>query len=151
MYLRGPLCGIEPEFAHEGHPVWDEIAPRPGKGGFRPSEFKAPYEMDAHFLRWLYRVRQDTGGVPMRVISDARDAIIMAKKSAHLSRPCRAVDLQVYNSYERAAITIAAIRHGCVRWGTYPGKATAIGSDQGGLHLDCSEEPHHLRPANWTK
>lgn len=147
--MNGPLAGVAPEFAHAGHPVWIEIAPTAGgRPGFRPDEFSAPHAMDAHFLRWLWQVRQDTG-CPMRVISDARGEGIGASRSAHKDRPCRAVDLQVFNAEERARLTLAAIRHGCVRWGTYPGKSTDRGPDQGGLHLDASES--HPRPRNWTK
>lgn len=149
--MKGPLWGITPELAVKGHVVWVEIAPQDGKPGFRPEEFNNPYDMDAHFLRWLHRVRQDTGPVPLRPISDHRTSDIGATRSAHKSRPCRSVDLQVYNAYERGAITVAAIRHGCVRWGTYPGKVTGKGKDQSGLHLDASEEPHHGAPANWTR
>jgi hypothetical protein len=144
-----PLAGVPAELALKSHPIWQEIAPRGDRPGFRQSEFTSPFAMDAQFLRWLYRVRQETGSVPMRVISDARGDDEGATLSAHKSRPCRAVDLQVYNAAERAVILLAAIRLGCVRWGTYPGKVTAKGKDQAGLHLDCSEELP--APRAWTR
>lgn len=160
MRRPGPLAGVEPERATEDHWVWEAIAPRNGVPGFRRSEFRHPDEMDAFFLLWLYKVRVDVwaqariegeSDVPMRVIDSARTSG-GATQSAHvIGRPCRAVDLQLYNAYERAVLTTAFIRHGCTRWGTYPGNRTAQGSDQGGLHVDCSELPVHNSPRNWTR
>lgn len=141
---ESPLKDIGPVAAKPLHPVWRDIAPHNGKPGFLPSEFKNPYEMDAHFLYWLYKVRQDSP-VPFRIISDARPAGIGASRSAHMERPCRAVDLQAMNSYERACILAAAIRHGCVRWGTYPGDE----KDKGGVHIDCSIL--NPSPRAWTR
>lgn len=148
--MAGPLEGIVPERAAANHTVWWEVMPKPARPGFVPAEFDNPFEMDVHFLRWLWRVRGDTGSVPLRIISDARESG-GAPNSAHKSRPCRAVDLQVYNSHERAAILLAAVKHGCVRIGVYPGKSTDRGADQGGLHLDCSTEEQHAAPRVWTR
>lgn len=142
--MKSPLDGIEPVLAKPIHPVWADIAPRNGKPGFTPDEFNLPYEMDAHFLYWLYRCRLESP-VPFRIISDARPAGRGASKSAHMERPCRAVDLQAMNSYERAVILGVCIRHGCVRWGTYPGDA----KDKGGVHVDCSVK--NPSPRAWTR
>src|SRR5690606_31412694 len=153
--------GVKAEAATADHWVWQAIAPRGRVPGFRRSEFRDPYQMDAFFLLWLYKIRVDVWitaqleglpDVPMRIISDARDDDVGASRSAHkVGRPCRAVDLQVYDAYERAVLTTAAVRHGCTRWGTYPGQVTARGADQGGLHLDCSELDVHPSPRNWTR
>lgn len=161
MRRPGPLHGMKPEAATADHWVWQAIAPRNGVPGFRRDEFRNPDLMDVYFLLWLYTVRIDVWvtaqlegepDVPMRIISDARDDDTGAPNSAHrLGRPCRAVDLQVYNAYERAVLTAAAVRHGCTRWGTYPGQRTERGTDQGGLHIDCSELPEHPSPRNWTR
>lgn len=160
MRRPGPLFGVTPEYAAEDHWVWDAIRPRDGVPGFLRSEFRQPDAMDAYFLLWLYKVRIDVwaqskiegeSDVPMRVIDDARHSG-GAVGSAHvIGRPCRAVDLQVFNAYERAVLTSAVVRHGCTRWGTYPGNRTARGTDQGGLHVDCSELEVHPSPRNWTR
>ncbi len=152
-----PLAAYEPEYAVAGHAVWDEIAPVHGRPGFRPSEFDFPYKMDVAFLRWLYRVRQEAG-VPMRVNDDYRepedDTGVSA--SAHKEAPCRAVDIQVYSSLDRAKIVIAAIVLGCRRIGPYPGKDRrgqagwpTYANDAAAVHLDCSiDKPS---PRMWTK
>lgn len=143
--MRGPLGDVTAVRAVPLHPVWRSIEPQNGKPGFLPSELKLPYEMDAYFMFWLHAVRQDAG-VPFRIISDARMGEVGAKRSAHNERPCRAVDLQARNSYERARILIAAIQHGCVRFGVYPSKDD---SDGGSVHLDCSAV--NPSPRCWTR
>src|SRR5690606_22552706 len=95
MKEHGPLAGIPPEFAHEGHPVWDVIAPRDGVGGFTPAEFRYPWKMDARFLLLLYLMRL-YAGVPFRISSDHRppernQAVGGASSSAHMEVPCTAV------------------------------------------------------------
>lgn len=148
MNWDSPLTGKPTVRAHAGHPVWDEIKPVEEFGGFVAGEFNEPEAMDVEFLRLLYRIRMDAG-VPMRIISDARPpgGDIGASKSAHKKRPCRAVDLHVVNSYERARITVAAIQNGIRRWGTYPGKD----GDAGSLHIDAETHPENPSPRNWTK
>lgn len=151
---ESPLEGVEPETAFENHTVWDQIKKR-----FKPSEFNRPYSMDIHFLLWLYDVRVDAG-VPFGIVSDARevDGDTGADKSAHKKRPCRAVDIQVYSSLDRAKIVVAAVLHGCRRIGTYPGKDRTgedgwppHAKDASGLHLDCSTHPDNRSPRIWTK
>ena len=147
---RSPLEGIPRERATARHPVWSEIEPRGEAGGFLPSEFDRPEAMDVAFLRLLYRIRLEAG-VPLRVISDARDPGrgIGAPRSAHNvdgeEDAVRAIDLQVFNTEERARITLAAILNGVVRWGTYEAGVAEIG----GLHLDAEEE--NPFPRNWTR
>jgi len=166
-----PLAQVDPEFATEGHSVWDEIAPDSDTGypGFMASEFNNPWEMDVHFLRWLYGVRicihdeYQEGNidwdVPLRINDDARplDSDTGVSKSAHKKRPCRAVDLQVFNSYERAVIMIYAIRSGAVRLGAYPGKDRRgedgwpdHASEASGLHIDLSAHEDNKSPRIWT-
>ena len=130
-------------FATAADPVWAEIQQH-----FSPQEFQHPYEMDADFLRLLTKIRKKAG-VPFRVISDARDPAghVGATKSAHKKRPCKAVDLQVKNSYERARIVIAAIQCGVTRVGVYPGGE----SDGGGLHIDASTHVDNPSPRIWTR
>lgn len=137
MAWDSPLADKPAALAKAEHPVWGEIA-----GAFKITEFQRPHEMDVEFLRLLYRVRKDAG-VPFRLISDARppDKDIGADKSAHKKRPCRAVDLKPKNSYERARIVIAAVRHGIVRIGVYP---------TGSLHLDAETHPENPSPRLWT-
>ena len=151
---KSPLEGVPAETAFENHMVWSQIERR-----FRPHEFHAPYEMDTHFLLWLYDVREDAG-VPFKIISDARDidGDVGAGKSAHKKRPCRAVDIQVYSSLDRGKIIIAATLHGCRRIGVYPGKDRTDeegwpphARDASGLHLDCSTHPDNRSPRIWTK
>jgi len=141
----GPLARIEPELAYKGHPIWDEIRPRPeiGRpGGFGPSEFRNPYMMDVHFLRLLYRMRQ-AAGVPFRIQSDYRspehnETVGGAENSAHTETPCRAVDLWAASNYERFRIITTASRFGFNRIGT-----SKYGADPqtgaGLIHLDASE------------
>ena len=163
-----PLAHLEPEYATRGHPVWEEIAPRNGMPGFLSTEFHNPWLMDLHFLRLLYGIRMDIwhaaqdpsvpevhADVPMRIISDARQAG-GASKSEHKNRPCRAVDLQVYNAYERGVIGTAAVRCGLVRIGPYPGKDRrkeqgwpSQARDAAGFHLDASTA--NPSPRWWTR
>lgn len=149
MELQSPLLHKLPVFAHKKHPVWQEIAPQDDQPGFKPAEFDNPYEMEVEFLRLLHQIRQQTGKVAMRIISDARpvDKDIGASLSAHKKRPCRAVDLQVRNAYERAVVVFAAVRCGIVRIGVYPGSA----GDGGGLHLDAESHPDNKSPRIWTR
>ena len=116
---------------------------------FKPEELQRPYEMDVWFLYLLFEIRKATGNVPLRIISDARppDRDIGAAKSAHKKRPCRAVDLKVKNSYERAVILLAAARCGVVRMGVYPGGS----GDGGGIHLDAETASDNPSPRIWTK
>lgn len=148
MIWDSPLADKPAARARADHPVWQEIRPKDGFGGFEPWEFDQPHEMDVEFLRLLYRIRQDAG-VPMRIISDARppDQDIGASKSAHKKRPCRAVDLDVRNSYERARIVGAAWEHGIRRLGVYPGDA----GDAGSVHLDAEAHPDNKSPRMWTR
>lgn len=143
-----PLAAVPREFATADHPVWREIEPTSERGGFRFEEFNNPFQMDVAFLRWIWRVRQ-RAGVAMRPTSDARDpdGSVGAEKSAHKKRPCRAMDFQVANSYQRARVVVAAIREGCVRIGVYPGKA----GDGGGLHLDAEDHDDNPSPRIWTR
>lgn len=148
MHFDSPLAGKPAATATAGHPVWGEIRPDGTHGGFIASEFQRPEEMDVEFLRLLHRIRHDAG-VPMRIISDARppDQDIGASKSAHKKRPCRAVDLHVINSYERACIVLAAARNGVVRIGVYPGKD----GDAGSVHLDAETHAENPSPRIWTR
>lgn len=142
-FSKSPLASLKAELAVKDHPVWEEVASH-----FSPAEFQNPHEMDAHFIRWLYKVRL-MAGVPIRVTSDARhpEKDIGAKKSAHKKRPCRAIDCKVKNSYERACVVLAAARCGGVRIGIYPG-----GSGDGGVvHLDCETASDNQSPRIWTK
>ena len=149
-----PLDDIEPEAAALDHPVWQDIADR-----FKPAEFERPEDMDAGFLRWLHRVRNDAG-VPFRINSDARpvDGDVGADRSAHKKRPCRAVDVQAYNAEERARILIAAVANGCRRVGIYPGKDRREeqgwpphATDAAAVHIDCSNHPDNPSPRIWTR
>jgi len=148
MIWDSPLKGIPTVYAAAEHPVWDEVKSDGARGGFERHEFQRPDEMDVEFLRLLHKIRLEAS-VPMRIISDARppDQDIGASKSAHKKRPCRAVDLKVKNSYERARITAAAILHGIRRWGTYSGDD----HDGGGLHIDAETHPENPSPRNWTR
>lgn len=163
--LLSPLAGVEPEFADFDHQVWVDIRPRAGKPGFVPAEFAVDGGdaelMDVAFLELLYDIRQDIHqataaagfpDVPMRIISAAR-ASGGATRSAHVvTRPCRAVDVQVFNAYDRGVITLAAIRRGIVRWGTYPGeRVNDQWRDKAGLHLDASTDARNPSPRNWTR
>lgn len=99
--------------AHHDHEVWQEIAPRDGRGGFRPAEFNEPYEMDVAFLRRLWRLRQ-YAGVPLRPVSDVRPPDVNeeaggATGSAHLVVPGIATDLQVRSNFERYRVLHAAL------------------------------------------
>ena len=141
MKEHGPLAGIPPEFAHEGHPVWDVIAPRDGVGGFRPAEFRYPWQMDARFLLLLYMMRLDAG-VPFRLTSDHRppernQAVGGASSSAHMEVPCTAVDLQVLNNHERFRIVRTAMKYGIHRIGVAKYDADAK-TGAGIVHIDCS-------------
>ena len=120
-------------------------------------EFDFPHQMDVHFLKWLYRVRQEAG-VPIRLNDDYRKPqdSTGVSASAHKEAPCRAVDVQVYSSLDRGKIVIAAIILGCRRVGPYPGKDRrgeegwpAYANDASGLHLDCSTSKPS--PRMWTK
>lgn len=141
--LASPLAGRPPVAAPAVHPVWTEIAPE-----LVPSDFRNPYDMDVEFLRLLSAIRREAE-VPMRIISDARDpdGNVGATFSAHKKRPCRAVDIRVHNSYERARIIIAAVRHGVVRFGIYPGKE----KDRGSVHIDAETHPENPSPRIWTR
>ena len=160
-----PLAGVEAEYATRAHPIWADIQPKDGRPGFLASEFTQPWLMDVQFLRLLYRIRISVyeawkvgelpHDVPMRVNSDARSGG-GARGSAHFQRPCRAVDLQVHNAYERAVILIAAVRHGIVRLGVYAGEDRsrkrgwpAHARDSAALHLDASVE--NPSPGVWTR
>lgn len=151
--LESPIRNNSPQHAVKDHPVWAEIA-----GFFTPHEFRNPYEMDVSFLRWLYRVRK-RAGVPMHITSDARDpdGSVGADKSAHKKRPCRAIDGQVRDEVVNgvsipaseclARIYIAAVKEGCVRFGTYKGS-----SGKGDVyHIDVETHRDNPSPRWWTK
>jgi hypothetical protein len=150
-----PLSGTVPEYAHAGHAVWPQIAPRLDAAGqvtvpgFLPTEFNEPYQMDVAFLRLLYRIRQ-VAGVPFRVVSDARDphGDVGAKLSAHKRRPCRAVDIHVKNSFERMRVIVAAVLAGVRRLGVYASKDQ---NDAGSLHLDAEVHRDNPSPRAWTR
>lgn len=142
--MTGPLHGFRAEQALPGHPVWGEIAPE-----FHAREFHCPNEMDVSFLRLLSRTRR-RAGVPFRIISDYRspernEEAGGATKSAHMERPCRAVDLHVKNNYERFQVVQAAMLEGFVRVGVYPAHEGGSGS----VHLDASEV--NPAPRCWTR
>lgn len=142
--MKGPLGDVLAEAAVEGHPVWQEIAPE-----LTPRDFRFPWQMDVHFLRLLSRTRR-RAGVPFRVVSDYRsparnDAAGGAEKSAHMERPCRAVDLSVKNNYERFRVVQAAMVEGFLRVGGYP----AHEDNSGSVHLDASEV--NPAPRFWTR
>jgi hypothetical protein len=139
-----PLHGLKPELAVEGHSVWIEVAPL-----FVPTEFSRPFDMDVHFLRLLYKARL-SANTPFRIVKPGGDhrppgVNRGAANSAHMSRPCRAVDLSVRNNYERAEVIMAAVRVGILRIGIYPSREDG----SGGLHLDASEV--HPFPRFWTR
>ena len=152
---RGPLSGIVAISATLSHPVWREIEPvseavgRDARGGFLPTEFDEPAAMDVSFLRLLWRIRQRTEGVPLRIISAARDPFgsTGATKSAHKKRPCRAVDVQVANNLERFLVVRAAILEGIVRIGVYPANEAGRGS----IHLDAETSSDNPSPRIWTR
>ena len=148
MNAASPLVGIVPVRATAVHPVWAEVAPSAERGGFKRSEFTDPDEMDANFLRLLFKARQ-IAGVPFRIVSSARDpeGSVGASLSAHKKRPCRAVDLHVANNYERACVLIAAVQVGIVRIGIYPAKDDNSGS----VHLDAETHPENPSPRCWTR
>lgn len=137
----GPLAGIPPERAGELHPVWDVIAPRDGLGGFLPSEFRHPYQMDVHALLLFHRIRLDSG-VPMRINSSYRTpaenaAVGGARNSAHVESPCTALDLQLLSNAERYRLLASALRHGVHRIGLAKYRADPS-TGAGLLHLDLS-------------
>ncbi len=140
MSWESPLKDVPREYARMGHPAWAQI-----EKFFKPHEFRFPYQMDVAFLQLLLEIRMDAG-VPFLLLSDARDpeGDVGASKSAHKKRPCRAIDLQVNNSYERARIAISAIRNGVVRLGVYPEKKKS-------LHLDAEDHKDNASPRIWTK
>lgn len=148
LSVKGPLKGVSPQFAYLDHPVWDEIAPKDGKGGFKQSEFEKPEAMEVEFLRLLYKARQ-LAGCPFRILDTVRDD----PRSAHGEIPCAAVDLQVLNSWERSRVIRAAYEVGITRVGIYPGTDGEYkGSkkkDGGGIHLDASRTKPQDRV--WTK
>lgn len=150
VQMLSPLFNLTPERAVLDHDVWGEIGPE-----FTPHDFNHPYAMDAHFLRWLSRVRR-RAGVPMWITSDARDpdGRVGADKSAHKKRPCRAIDGQVKadwngmpGSEQLARIYLAAAEEGCVRFGTYR-SSQGLGDV---YHLDCETNPDNPSPRWWTK
>jgi hypothetical protein len=137
---ESPLKDVPKEYAKMGHLVWEDVA-----RFLKPHEFRFPYQMDVAFLRLLLEIRMDAG-VPFRLLSDARDpeGSVGASKSAHKKHPCRAIDLQVNNSYERARIGIAATRNGIVRLGTYPEAKKS-------LHIDAEDHEDNASPRWWTQ
>lgn len=151
--MLSPLAGIALVSAVEGHPVWQEIAAH-----FVPSEFNDPYNMDAAYLRLLFKVRV-RADVPMHLTSDARDPAgdVGAAKSAHKKRPCRAVDGQVKDEVIGGAavpaseclcrIYIAAVQEGLVRFGTYQ-SGVGLGDI---YHLDAETHTDNPSPRWWTK
>lgn len=135
--MNGPLQGYRLTPAHAGHVVWREISPQ-----FTRAEFRDPDSMAVEALRLLHRIRV-RAGVPFRLVSDARTPATNpgASKSAHLERPCTAIDLRVVNSAERFAIVRAAIQEGVIRIGVYPPteyQRATWGKNAGSIHLDAS-------------
>ena len=142
--MKGPLAGLAPEYAVVGHAVWRAIAPE-----IREHEFRSPYLMDVHFLYLLSVIRRRSG-VPFRIRSDYRDparnaAAGGASGSAHMERPCRAVDLHVIDNRERFLLLSAAMAAGIQRIGIYPAKEDNSGS----VHLDASATKP--QPRMWTR
>jgi len=142
MIWDSPLAGKHPSMAGLDHPIWEIIAPE-----FMIEEFNSPYDMDANFLKLLYRVRLEAD-VPFRITSDARDpdGNVGVGKSAHKKRPCKAVDLKVKNSFERMRVVASAIRNGINRVGVYP----ANDDGSGVVHLDAETDPENPSPRLWT-
>ena len=142
MIWDSPLAGKTESTAGIDHPVWETIQPE-----FLIEEFSSPYEMDANFLKLLYRIRLGAG-VPFRITSDARDpsGSIGVEKSAHKKRPCKAVDLKVKNSFERMRVVASAIRNGINRVGVYP----ANDDGSGVVHLDAETSGDNPSPRLWT-
>lgn len=138
------------EYAVKGHPVWGEIAPE-----ITPRDFRNPYEMSVETLRRLSRVRR-ASGVPFRIVSDYRSPGANAKAggakgSAHMTSPCRGVDLRVNGSRERFLIVTHALREGFRRIGIYPPtawQARVFGKNSGSVHLDDS--PDHPQDVIWV-
>ena len=142
--MMGPLAAVPPVAAGLSHPVWRSIA-----ASFRPEEFRHPELMDVGFLLLLHRIRM-RAGVPMRVVSDYRDpghntAVGGARRSAHMERPCRAVDLRVKDNHERARIILAAAAEGIHRIGVYPAHEDRSGT----VHIDASTSKP--QPRIWTR
>lgn len=136
--------------ASANHEIWARIAPE-----ITPGEFNDPYSMHVETLARLSRVRR-ISGVPFRFVSDHRPpdrnaAAGGAQGSAHMTLPCRAVDLRVHNSHERMRIVWAAILEGFRRIGVYsptPFQAKTWGKNAGSLHLDDS--PAHAQNVMWV-
>ena len=136
--------------AYANHGVWGLIAPV-----ITPAEFNHPYEMHVETLLRLHRVRRRSG-VPFRFVSDHRPpdrnaAAGGAKGSAHMTNPCRAVDLRVQTSAERFAIVEAALAEGFRRIGIYSPTAHQkqfYGKNAGSVHLDDS--PTHVQRVMWV-
>lgn len=146
--MLSPLFNLTPERANASHEVWGEIGPE-----LMPNDFRNPYAMDVHFLRWLSKVRR-RAGVPMWITSDARDPGVGAKLSAHNKRPCRAIDGQVKNEWrgmpgseQLARLVFAAVEEGCVRVGIYRSSA-GLGDI---YHFDAETHPDNPSPRMWTK
>lgn len=103
---------------------------------FTRAEFRYPDAMDPTFIRWLNKLRKKVG-FPLYVVSDyrppARNAAAGgAKASAHMSKPCVAVDLGRakgvgFTAAQRFALVFAARDLGCRRFGIY---------ENGNVHLD---------------
>lgn len=136
--------------AHPNHLVWKMIAPE-----IKPEEFNAPYEMHTETLIRLSRARR-MAKVPFRFVSDYRppernEAVGGAKRSAHMTNPCRAVDIRVHTSAERYAVVRAAILEGFNRIGIYPPtehQRKYYGKNAGSIHLDDS--PDHPQRVIWV-
>lgn len=113
---------------------------------FKPSEFKAPAMMGFEMMLWLDELRE-RAGVPIHVSSSWRSkaynaSVGGASDSAHVDRPCDAVDIEErprpddkHWNYSRFRIVFTAYDMGCRRFGTYA---------NGSIHLDRTEDD---RPA----
>lgn len=137
------------KYAHEGHRVWMEVAPE-----LTPADFNHPWDMCPAFLRRLSAARRACG-VPFRIVSDYRppdrnEAASGAARSAHLERPCRAVDLRALNNAERFRIVEALLGEGFERVGIYTPtewQVSQYGRGAGSVHVDAS--PTNPSPSMW--
>ena len=129
--------------AHRNHPVWKKISPL-----FVPAEFRDPNAMSASFLERLHRARI-IAGIPFPIISSARTpatntAAGGATRSAHMERPCRAVDIAARTPIASYRILRACIAADFQRVGVYGPRNSAATV----IHVDDS--PTLPRPRVWT-
>lgn len=136
-------------YATKDHPVWKEIAPE-----ISHHEFNYPGVMDVEALRKFSAIRRESG-VVFRIVSDYRPPAANpgATKSAHMEKPCKALDLRVLNNRERFLLVTTALKHGCTRIGVYPPNASQVkqfGKASGSVHLDFStDNPAEVMWMSW--